>query len=215
MFNVGDRVLVKEHPFKKCTQSNCMFFAGNMRQYIGKIATIEQIGGKYLLDIDHHGWNWSDCMLFLATPVAPGIYKVDKQEKRGGETMTEFKEGDTIRMKERCYPFEVGDTATLVMAPTGLQTSKKDGSICAHKNYWELISSVKTSSMTKTFSRLARKLLDKHTRAMVKVGWLDENLEPTTDGINRVVSDYILANKEELGEDALKILKRQEKKEKE
>ena len=60
-------------------------------------------------------------------------------------------------------------------------------------------------------SKLAKKLLDADTKALVKAGVLDNELDVTEEGVDFVISFLIDKNKEELAKEARKQLQEQKK----
>ena len=71
-YKVGDKVKILTHSSSNCGRG-CASFADDMRQYIGTIQVIDRY-----IDINYQlvsicNWNFSDCMLQLATPTVATI----------------------------------------------------------------------------------------------------------------------------------------------
>lgn len=71
-FKVGDKVRIKKDLEADCYYDDC-YFNSEMKKYRGEIATVDfcsTMNGIYLINIDNHGWNWSDEMLEEAQETA-------------------------------------------------------------------------------------------------------------------------------------------------
>jgi len=125
-----------------------------------------------------------------------------------------FKVGDRVRIKSYCSGCAAGNVYPLHYGhangchPDDLvawdKTVKDNNWVgCSCQDNWELFEEVKTSaklSIKKTMklSKLAKKLLDKDVRVLIKKGILDSDLQVTSEGMQIICEMLILERKADI-----------------